>query len=149
VNATAPRPALPSGKVGIRLVLFASPLEELRNAMHPPWPRWMKRLYELEEASDPEVDASQGETSVAAAISALSNHLKHRLDTLAFVAKGLAELGFEFEGDGDDAVLATADMTPAAARTLLDAAGVAGAMCNVCDLDDSGWPRIFWGGGDA
>ena len=145
----AARPALPPGYVGIRIVLYHSPIEELRNAMHPPWPRWVQRMYQLEQASDPRIDADEGETTVAAAIAVLSSYLKHRLDVIAFVAQGLSEIGFELQPDGEDAVLATAKMTPAETRLRLEEAGVAGPMCNVCDLDDSGWPRIFSGSDDA
>jgi hypothetical protein len=137
---------LPPGVVAVRIHLFERAIEEVRHALHPPWPRWVRRLYGLEQASDPEIDVEEGETTIPAAISALATGLKHRLDTVSFVAQALMELGFEIELSGDDSLVATARMSPSAARTLLELHGVAGPMLNVCDVDDSGWPRMWYGG---
>ena len=139
----------PQGVVAVRVMLFGSASEELRRALHPPWPRWMRRLYSMEERSSAGIDVSEGETTIPAALSALGNHLRHHLDLAAFVTQGLEDCGFELELDPPDAVLATARMTPAAARDLLDRQGVAGPMCAVCELDSSGWPRMWYGGDGA
>jgi hypothetical protein len=137
---------LPPGVVGVRVHLFERASDELRRALHPPWPRWMRRLYGLEQAADPDIDVAEGETTIPAAVSAMSNHLKHRLDIVAFVAQGLAELGWDLHLAEDDSIVATTRMAPHAARTLLELNGIAGPMCNVCDVDDSGWPRMWYGG---
>ena len=137
---------LPPGVVAVRIRLFDRAVDELRRALQPPWPRWVRRLYGLERAADPDIDVEEGETTIPAALSALATGLKHRLDTVAFVAQALMELGFDLELSGDDSVVARARMHPAAARDLLELNGVAGPMINVCDLDDSGWPRMWYGG---
>ncbi len=107
----------------------------------------MTRLYELEQAQNPDVDASAGEVTASAAVSALSNRLRHRLELIAFCTGGLEELGWEVELV-DDVLIATARTTPYDARHALEDAGVAGPLCAVSELDDSGWPRL-WYGGDA
>lgn len=135
---------LAPGRCGVRLHLFGTPAAELQGAMHPPWPRWMKRLYELEQATGGEIDVEEGVVTVSAAVSALKDKLALRLDVLAWVLGALDELGWEVELDGDTLV-ATAAMTPADARLVLEDAGVAGPMCAVTDLDSSGWPWIWSG----
>ena len=135
------------GITAVRLHLFDSPGDELRRALQPPWPRWMRRLYELEESGNAAIDAQQDEVTASAAASALSNSLRHRLGMVAFVAGVLEQLGWQIELRGND-LIATARMTPYDARRLLEDEGVAGPMCIVSDMDDSGWPRM-WYGGDA
>ncbi len=55
----------------------------------------------------------------------------------------LQELGWEISQDGDSLV-ASSKTTPDAARASLERAGVAGAMCRVCDIDEDGWPLLAW-----
>ena len=133
----------------MRVLLFGSAADELQRALQPPWPRWMRRLYGIEERSSAGIDVSEGETTIPAAVSAIGTKLRHRLDLAAFVTQGLEDCGFELELDPPDGVLATARMTPAAARDLLDRQGMAGPMCAVCELDSSGWPRMWYGGDGA
>lgn len=135
------------GMTAVRLHLFDEPGEELARALKPPWPRWMRRLYELEESSNAAIDAEQEEITASAATSAVSNALHHRLGIVSFVAGVLEGLGWEIELRGNDLV-ASARLTPYEARRILEDEGVAGPMCAVSELDDSGWPRM-WYGGDA
>jgi hypothetical protein len=134
--------------VGLRLYLFDSPSAELRQALHPPWPDWMGALYELEQASNPRVDVDfdtgSGEVTASAAVSALANELRHRLDVVAFVCGALETLAWEIRLDGDT-LLATALLTPEQARAQLEDHGVAGPLCKVTDIDEQGWPRLILG----
>ncbi|MFN2581525.1 MAG: hypothetical protein ABR498_02145 [Candidatus Dormibacteria bacterium] len=135
------RPQLRPGRCAVVLRVFDSPSKELRDALHPPWPNWMARLYEAEARTDAGIDVSEGVTTVSAAVSALKDKLAHRLDVLSFVCGALQDLGWDVALDGE-ALIATAEMTPEQARRQLDDAGVAGPMCVVADLDDHGWPWI-------
>ena len=143
------RPAVQPGPgmTAVRLHLFDAPGEELARALKPPWPRWMRRLYELEENSNAAIDTGQEEVTASAATSAVSNALRHRLEMVSFVAAVLEGLGWDIELSGND-LIASARMTPYAARRVLEDQGVAGPMCAVSDMDESGWPRM-WYGGDA
>jgi hypothetical protein len=125
----------------VALRIFDSPSAELRRTLKPPWPRSLERLYELEQASSPAIDPGKGVVTVGAAVSALKEEIAHHLDVLAFVVSALEELGWDVRLQGE-ALLARADLTPADARAQLEDHGIAGPMCLVADLDDSGWPWI-------
>jgi len=130
---------LPRGAVALRLHLFERPSRELERALHPPWPRWMRRLYELERYSggaDPD-----GEVSLGAAITAVATRLRHRLELLAWCVGALEEIGWEVSLDGDD-VIASKVTLPELARAELEEHGIYGPMAKVCDLDERGLPRI-------
>lgn len=129
------------GRSLVALRIFDSPSTELRRTLKPPWPRSLERLYGLEQASTEAIDVSEGVVTVGAAVSALKEEIAHRLDVLAFVVSALEDLGWEMRLEGE-ALLATADLTPTEARQQLEDHGVAGPMCVVADLDDSGWPWI-------
>ena len=62
---------IPVGAVAMRIPIFDSAHEELRSAIEPPWPQWMRDLYALEEAQDEGIDADADETTVPAALGAL------------------------------------------------------------------------------
>lgn len=133
------------GHTALRVLLFDTPQREVASALTPPWPRWMRRMYDLEEASNEKIAAEQGETTASAAVSALATRLKHRLDVIAFAVGVLEGLQWEVELI-DDALIASARMTPYQARHVLEDAGVAGPLSAVCELDDAGWPRMWYGG---
>jgi hypothetical protein len=134
--------------VSLRLYLFDAPSVELRRVLHPPWPDWMGALYELEQAANRQVDvdfeAGRGSVTASAALSALANELRHRLDVLAFVCGALESLAWDIRLDGET-LLATAALTPEQARDQLEDAGVAGPLCKVTDIDEQGWPRLILG----
>ncbi|MHB8490431.1 MAG: hypothetical protein ACYDCS_14165 [Candidatus Dormibacteria bacterium] len=132
----------PSGHVALRIHLFDRAGDELRSVIAPPWPRWVERLYELEEIEDPGIDLETLAVTASAALSALSERLHHRLVLLTWTLGVLEELGWEITQDGDS-LIATFASTADAARAALENAGVAGALCRVCDIDDSGWPRLW------
>ena len=138
---TAAQPGEPQGRCLVALRIFDAPSDELRRTLKPPWPRSLERLYGLEQASQPAIDVSEGVITVGAAVSALKEEIAHRLDVLAFVVSALEELGWDVRLEGE-ALLASADMTPVQAREQLDDHGIAGPMCVVAELDDSGWPWI-------
>lgn len=143
--STAPRQVT---SVSLRLHVFDGPAVELRHMLHPPWPMWVGALYELEQAPNPEIDvdydAGEGLVTASAALSALANELKHRLELLSFVCGALESLGWEIRLDGDT-ILATAPLTEQQARAQLEAHGVAGPLCKVTDIDEHGWPRLILG----
>jgi hypothetical protein len=125
----------------VALRIFDSPSRELLRTLKPPWPRSLERLYELEQAATAAVDVGNGVITVGAAVSALKEEIAQHLDVLAFVVSALEELGWDVRLEGE-ALLARANLTPAEAREQLDDHGIAGPMCLVADLDDSGWPWI-------
>lgn len=132
------------GAVALRMPIFDSAHEELRSAIVPPWPQWMRDLYELDETQDPTIDVDAERTSVPAAIGALGSRLRHRLELLASVAGGLQGQGWTLHVDGNNLV-ATRVINPQHALELLEHDGLAGPLCAVADLDDSGWPRLYEG----
>lgn len=132
---------IPVGGLALRIRLFDDAGRELRAAVEPPWPTDLRRFYGLDEAADPGIDTEREVTTVSAAIGALSERIKHRLETAAFAVRGLQELGWEITLDGD-VIIATTIANPQHARELLDSHGLAGALTSVCDLDDEGWPRL-------
>lgn len=134
-----------AGHVALRLHLFQPAGEELRAAVEPPWPQWMQRLYELEQAPDPGIDVDAGVITPSAAVSALGERLRNRLVLVSWTAGVLQELGWEITQDGDS-LIASCKSTPDEARAALERAGVAGAMCRICDIDENGWPLLAWSG---
>jgi hypothetical protein len=129
------------GACAVRLHLFGSLAEELQNALHPPWPRWMHRLYELEART---AQQPSGEVTVSAALSAVAERLKKRVELAAWVVSAMEEIGWHAEMDGDDLLL-TKVVAPELAHLELEQAGIAGPMTPICDLDDRGRPRLYEG----
>lgn len=130
------------GAVALRIPMFESAHEELRTAIEPPWPQWMRDLYELDQAQDEDIDVDAEQTTVPAALGALSSRLQHRLELIASVAGGLQREGWHLDIDGN-ALVASRVSNPRHALELLEAAGLAGPLCAVADLDSSGWPRLY------
>jgi hypothetical protein len=131
---------LPRGAVAVRLHMYSSPAFEVERALKPPWPRWMRRLYELERfrgAADP----AEGEVSMSAAIGAVGTRIRHRLELVSWCVAALEEIGWEVSMDGDH-VVATKVTLPELARIELEEHGIYGPMSKVCDLDERGLPRI-------
>jgi hypothetical protein len=136
----------PPGYVALRLHLFRPAGEELRDVLTPPWPQWVKRLYELEQRQDPDMDVDAGAITPSAAVSAMSERLNNRLGLVSWTLGVLQELGWDISQDGDS-LIASCETTPDAARASLERAGVAGSMCRVCDIDADGWPLLWWNSG--
>jgi hypothetical protein len=134
------RSALPRGAVAVRLHLFRSPSREVAGALRPPWPRWMRRLYEVEHHGGG-ANPAEGEVSLSAAIAAVGTRLKHRLELLAWCAGALEEIGWEVAMDGEE-VVASKVTLPELARAELDEHGISGPLSKVCELDERGLPRI-------
>lgn len=131
---------LPRGAVMLRMHLYLRPGEEVSRALKPPWPRWMRRFYELERLSGA-AEPEEEEVSISAAIGAVATRLKHRLELISWCAGALEEIGWEVAMDGDD-VVASKVTLPELARIELEDHGIYGPMSKVCDLDDNGLPRI-------
>jgi hypothetical protein len=134
------RHALPLGAVALRIHLFFPPAREVEQALEPPWPRWMRRFYELERrggGAEPE----EGDVSLSAAIAALATRMKHRLDLVSWCVGALEEIGWEVAMDGDD-VIASKVTLPELARAELREHGIDGPISKVCELDDRGLPRL-------
>ena len=132
------------GAVALRIHLFHSANEELRTAIEPPWPSWMRDLYNLDRVQDEGIDVDAERTTVPAALGALGSRLRHRLELVSSVAGGLQRQGWQLHIDGDDLV-ASRVANPQHALELLEGAGLAGPLCAVADLDDAGWPRLYSG----
>lgn len=143
-DAAAPAPRIEHGAVALRLRLFERPGAEVRHSLQPPWPRWLERLYELEEATEEGIDVEAGEVTMGAALSATADRLKHRLDLLAWGVTALEALGWRCVLHGDD-IVAWRLTARAAALEELEAAGIDGPICSVCELDERGRPRLFDG----
>lgn len=134
------------GQVAIVIQPLRPLAEELPGILQPPWPSWVRELYGLEALEDPRIDVADNQTSLAAAMGALSTALHHRLQLIAWVLASLADLHWDIRLQ-DDRVVATRVLTPQSAREELDEAGVLGPMSKVCDLDEDGFPRL-WEAGD-
>jgi hypothetical protein len=132
------------GAVALRIPIFQSANEELRTTIEPPWPQWMRDLYHLDRAQDEAIDVDAEQTTVPAALGALATRLRHRLELVASIAGGLQRQGWRLHIDGDSLV-ASRVVNPQHALELLEGAGLAGPLCAVADLDDTGWPRLYQG----
>jgi hypothetical protein len=130
------------GAVALRIPIFESANTELRTAIEPPWPQWMRDLYKLDEAQDSGVDVDAEKTTVPAALGALAARLRQRLELISSIAGGLQRQGWALDIDGDTLV-ASRVSNPRHALEMLEAAGLAGPLCAVADLDDAGWPRLY------
>ncbi|MGH7722603.1 MAG: hypothetical protein ACRENL_07205 [Candidatus Dormibacteria bacterium] len=139
---------VPVGAVALRIPIFLSAHQELRSAIEPPWPQWMRELYELEQAQDADIDVEAEQTTVAAALGALASRLRQRLELIASLAGGLQSQGWSLDIDGD-ALVASRVINPRHALELLEEAGLAGPLCAVADMDDAGWPRLYPGAAAA
>jgi hypothetical protein len=131
---------LARGAVAVRMHLFASPAEEIARALRPPWPRWMRRLYELERLAGA-ADPAQGEVSLSAAVAAVATRLRHRLEIVSWCAAALEEVGWEVSMDGNE-VVASKVTLPELARAELEEHGIYGPLSHVCELDEHGLPRL-------
>jgi len=131
------------GQVAIRLYLFGTAAEELEATLHPPWPRWMESLHAIAGAGHEELDPDAGETSMAAALSAVAGHLRHRLKLASWAVAAMEELGWAPRVDGENVVM-TRLLAPPAVLTELELAGILGPISKICELDAvTGMPRIF------
>lgn len=130
----------------VALRIFDAPSEELLRTLKPPWPRSLRRLYELHEAATPAIDVRKGVVTLGAAVGALREQVANRLGVLTFVVTALEEVGWDVRLEGE-VLLATTDLTPAEALAQLEDHGIAGPMCVIADLDELGWPRIQGIGG--
>lgn len=133
---------VPLGSVGLRIKMYGPPWDEIRSVVTPPFAPWLRDLYGSSAVSDPGTDLDSEEVSVAAALSAVSSALHHRLELLSWLTGALEEEGWTLTFDGDS-VLATVVATPEGARETLDAAGLAAAVTLLCEPGDDGWPRIL------
>lgn len=133
-------PRLPRGAVALRITLYNPPSEELAAALHPPWPRWMRRLYDVERYGGGAAPA-EGEASLSAACTALATRMKHRLDLIAWCAEALAEIGWSLAVDGDVVVASKVTLPELAVQELEDH-GIWGPLTHVSELDDRGFPRL-------
>jgi hypothetical protein len=136
---TLTTPHLAAGAIVLRLHLFGTAEELVQKACTPPWPRSIRRLYGLEALGEEEVEPETGEVTVSAAISAVDTLLHHRLSLTAWVVGAMEELGWDMILDGED-VLASRVTAPRAALEELEANGILGSLCKVCELDEQGAP---------
>ncbi len=133
---------LPLGSVAVRMRVFDTAEEELAAALTPPWPQWMRRLYEVQALQSSRVDVTRGEVGVSSALAALKERISHRLGAVSFVCAHLEELGWEIAASGPD-VIAYRVIPAGAAREVLDAHQLAGALMAVGDVDEQGQVRLY------
>jgi hypothetical protein len=141
-----PEPAWPPGPpaatVALKLHVFGPADRELAEVLTPPWPRWMRRLYELEALSGDRIDLVGGEVAISAALSALRAHLARRLEMLAWVCAELARQGWQFSLRGGDVVAqTTADV--GTVRLMLEKTRLAAVLPTVCAVDGEGFPQLL------
>lgn len=131
------------GQVALRLHLFSTVSEELHDALTPPWPRWMERLYQTEAMGDEHIDPENRQTSMGAALGAVGTRLQHRLKLAAWGVGAMEELGWQPRVDGETIIMCRL-LSPAAALAELEVNGILGPMTRICELDEStGFPRVF------
>ena len=128
------------GACAVRLRLFGTVDEELKNALHPPWPQWMRRLYGLDLDASPQ----PGEVSIGAALGAVAERLKKRVELASWVVGAMEEIGWHTDMDGEH-LLVSKVIAPELALAELEEAGIAGPMSTICDLDARGRPRMYQG----
>jgi hypothetical protein len=135
---------LKRGAIAVRLHLFDSPEEEVARVLTPPWPNWMRRLYELEALAHSAETSEEGlETpTMRGALHALADRLRRRLELLAFVVGAMEELGWEAMMESDAIVLSKVIASELAVEEL-EQAGVYGPMVKVAELDEKGLPRLL------
>lgn len=133
---------IPLGTIAVRLTPFGAPHQELGAVARPPWPRWLTGLHTPESGASAAIAPEEGRVTLSAALSAVRDRVGHRLTLLAWIVAELEQLGWDVRVVGDD-VIASMRMAPEHARETLEAAGVAGAMTAVSELDANGWPRIY------
>jgi hypothetical protein len=122
--------------------LFGTAEQELEAAVTPPWPQWMRRLYEVYALQSSRVDAAKGEVGVGTALAAVKERIAHRLGAVGFACAHLEELGWEMAASGAD-VIAYRVTAAGAAREALDAHQLTGALMAVADLDEQGRVRLY------
>ncbi|MFN2569801.1 MAG: hypothetical protein ABR564_09415 [Candidatus Dormibacteria bacterium] len=132
---------VPMGTIALRLTPFRRAHDELAAVGSPPWPRWLTALYQLQSAGS-ETGSGGLDVTLSAALSAVRDRVGHRLTLLAWIVGELEQLGWRVVVVDDD-VIATKAISPQHARETLEAAGVAGAMTAVSELDTEGWPRLY------
>lgn len=137
---TLPKRA-PAGSLVMEIPLFDEGSAELKRLTALPWPRWLRRLVEMESTEDGETNADLDRISLATGLTALSTEIAHRLGLLSFICSRLPELGWTLEL-ADNHIYAFRPMTREAALSQLQEAGVAGALTAVMETDDEGWPRF-------
>jgi hypothetical protein len=133
---------LPIGSVALRMRLFGPADHELAETMAPPWPVWMRHLYELHALQSSHVDVVTGEVPVSAALAALQAHLAHRLGMIGFICSHLEEMGWEVGLDGPD-LIAHRVTAPGMAREALAASHLESALLAVGDVDERGLVRLY------
>jgi hypothetical protein len=133
---------LPTGSIAIRMRLFGPADEELAATLAPPWPVWMRHLYELHALQSSHVDVVTGEVAVSAALAALQTHLAHRLGMIGFVCSHLEEMGWEIAMSGPDLIVHRVT-TPGMAREALQTGHLESAVLAVGDVDERGLVRLY------
>jgi hypothetical protein len=133
---------LPIGSVAFRMRLFGPADHELAETMAPPWPVWMRHLYELHALQSSHVDVVTGEVPVSAALAALQAHLAHRLGMIGFICSHLEEMGWEIGLDGPD-LIAHRVTTLGTAREAIAARHLESALLAVGDVDERGLVRLY------
>ena len=133
---------VPRRRVVVPIRLFELPQVEVERALQPPWPRWMRRLYQLERLGDVEVDPEHEEIPLSAAMRAVSSRMHKRLEMIAWVVSALEESGWECVVARGH-VVAWRDLDEATAREDLEVEGIYGPMTHVSIIDTRGLPLML------
>jgi len=134
--------SLPQGSIALRMRIFGLADQELAETVALPWPRWMRRLFELHSLQSAQVDVTNGEVGVSTALAALKVRIAHRLEMIGFICAHLEDLGWQLEASGPD--LIAHKVTPVQmARESLETHHLVSALLAVGDVDERGRVRLY------
>jgi hypothetical protein len=128
--------------VYLRLRVFGRADAELTSVLTPPWPQWMRRLYELEALESSRMDLAGGEVEISAALNALRNRLNRRLGLLAWICTELENIGgWDISLDGGELIAATS-ADAGTVRAALEASRLNAVLPRLCEVDEAGLPVL-------
>ena len=125
---------------------FDPPVTSCVLSSTPPWPQWVRRLYELEQREDPDIDVDAAAITPSAAVSALERAFAEppRAGRAGLLGV-LQELGWEITQDGDS-LIASCETTPDAGTAVARARRRGRRDVPHMRHRRDGWPLLSWSG---